>query len=232
MSTYLEGFMWIQIRECENRDCFFRYPVLEKERPGVLCPRCGRMTRLVSERYVRQEANQAVTSQPVPQVVALLDNIRSVFNVGSMFRIADGSGISHLHLGGITPTPEHSKMGKTALGAERTVPWSYHVNGLQAAQKLQAANYRLWAIEENGPQVNSLFTAAPAADRPIVLIVGNEVAGIDPDILTLCECVFSIPMQGQKRSLNVAVAFGIAAYTMRYALFWDQKGYNLPAWPN
>lgn len=83
--------MWIQIRECENRVCFFRYPVLENERPAALCPRCGSMTRLVNERYLRQEANPGATSQPGPQVVALLDNIRSVFNVGSMFRIADAA---------------------------------------------------------------------------------------------------------------------------------------------
>ncbi len=213
--------MWIQIRECENRDCFFRYPVLEKERPAALCPRCGSMTRLVSERYLRQEANPGGSSQPGPQVVALLDNIRSVFNVGSMFRIADGSGISHLHLGGITPTPHHPKMDKTALGAEHSVPWTYHANGLHAAQMLQASGCQLWAIEEDGSpdsqsQTNSIFTAALPSYHSIALIVGNEVAGIDPDILALCDRVLPIPMQGHKRSLNVAVAFGIAAYVVRY----------------
>lgn len=204
------------MRECENNGCLFRYPVLEQERPAAACPRCGGTTYLVSERYLRQEAIPTMTSQPGPVVVALLDNIRSVFNVGSMFRIADGSGISHLHLGGITPTPNHPKMGKTALGAEHAVPWSYHANGLGAAQMLQTAGCQLWAIEENGPQTTSLFIAAPATERPIALIVGNEVAGIDPDVLALCDRVLAIPMQGYKRSLNVAVAFGIAAYAVRY----------------
>lgn len=203
------------MRECENNGCLFRYPVLEQERPAAACPRCGEATRLASERYLRQEASPTTADQPGPLVVALLDNIRSVFNVGSMFRIADGSGISHLHLGGITPTPEHPKISKTALGAERTVPWSYHANGLHAAQRLRATGCQLWAIEENGAQTTSLFTPALVDGRPIVLIVGNEVAGIDPDILALCDRVLAVPMQGQKRSLNVAVAFGIAAYAVR-----------------
>lgn len=207
--------MWIEMRECENTNCLFRYPVLEPERPAIACPRCGNATRLVSERYLRQEVRPNAARRAGPMVAALLDNIRSVFNVGSMFRIADGSGMAHLYLGGITPTPDHPKMSKTALGAEQTVPWSYHANGLHAAQRLQAANYALWAIEENDAQTTSLFAAAPADERPIVLIVGNEVAGIDPDILALCDRVLAIPMQGQKRSLNVAVAFGIAAYAVR-----------------
>lgn len=207
--------MQIQIRECKNDSCLLRYPVLEQERPTAICPRCGGTTHLSSERYLSQENRATPGIQNGPVIAALLDNVRSVFNVGSMFRIADGAGITHLHLAGITATPNHPKMRKTALGAEQVVSWTYHPNSLRAAQVLQAAGSQLWALEETHSRTDALFASIPVVQGPIVLIVGNEVAGIDPALLTLCDRVLAIPMQGHKRSLNVAVAFGIAAYVLR-----------------
>jgi tRNA G18 (ribose-2'-O)-methylase SpoU len=146
----------------------------------------------------------------------LLDNLRSVYNVGSIFRTADGAGIRHLHLCGITPPPDHPKIAKTALGAEKSVGWSQYKNGLETAVSLQQRGFQLWAIEETA-QSDPLFTAAhPADNSPILLIVGNEIAGVDPEILALCDRVLHIPMAGHKKSLNVATAFGIAAYVARY----------------
>jgi tRNA G18 (ribose-2'-O)-methylase SpoU len=152
-----------------------------------------------------------------PIIVALLDNIRSIWNVGAMFRIADGCGISHLHLCGMTATPEHPRVVKTALGAEESVPWSYHRNGVEAARDMLAAGCRLWALESSAGALP--LTRAPAllSERPTALVVGNEKAGIDPGILALCEQAYYIPMVGRKGSLNVAVAFGIAAYSLCFA---------------
>ncbi len=163
--------------------------------------------------------NEDIPKQPTsgrPNVLALLDNIRSIHNVGSMFRTADGAGISHMHLCGITPSPDHPKLSKTALGAELAVPWTQHRNGVDAAKSLREQGYRLWAIE-GGLKGHALFEAAPDLHGPpIVLAVGNEVCGIDPGILDQCHRRLWIPMHGNKRSLNVAVVFGIAAYLMRH----------------
>lgn len=153
-----------------------------------------------------------------PTVEALLDNIRSCFNVGSMFRAADGSGLSHIHLCGLSPTPDNPKVSKTALGAEISVPWTQHLDGLTAVNLLKQRSYRIWGLE-GGPRSQSLFSLGRLlAGSPILLVVGNEVSGIDPGILDLCDRVISIPMEGFKRSLNVAVAFGIAAYFLRFGI--------------
>ena len=145
---------------------------------------------------------------------ALLDNVRSAWNVGSIFRSADGAGIARLHLCGITPTPESAALGKTGLGAEKSLPWVYARDSYAAAQSLREQGMCLWALEHD-PRASPIqeFRSAQA-DRPVVLVVGNEVCGVDPEILDLCERVWFIPMQGAKRSFNVAVAFGIAAYIL------------------
>jgi tRNA G18 (ribose-2'-O)-methylase SpoU len=151
-----------------------------------------------------------------PELEILLDNIRSVRNVGSMFRTADGVGIRHMHLGGVTPTPEHEGIAKTALGAERSVPWTHHPDGAAAAASLRGQGSRLWALE-GGPSSTSLFDAVIGPREPaIVLVLGHEVAGIDPRISRLCDRVLRLPMLGIKGSLNVSVALGVAAYLLRF----------------
>jgi tRNA G18 (ribose-2'-O)-methylase SpoU len=139
----------------------------------------------------------------------LLDNIRSVFNVGSIFRSADGGGFERLYLCGVTPTPANPKLSKTALGAERAVAWQAAPNAVELAERLIAEGKHLWALEET-PGAESLL-GAPAPPDGTVLVAGGEVTGIDPHLLRLCERTFKIPMYGSKRSLNVATAFGIAA---------------------
>jgi tRNA G18 (ribose-2'-O)-methylase SpoU len=142
-------------------------------------------------------------------LAALLDNVRSLFNAGSIFRSADGAGFDTLYLCGVTPTPANPKLAKTALGAEQALRWSSHPNSIELAQELVAAGHCLWALEE-GPAAQSLF-AAPPPPRGLVLVVGSEVTGIDPDLLRLCARTLAIPMRGAKRSLNVATALGVAA---------------------
>jgi tRNA G18 (ribose-2'-O)-methylase SpoU len=166
-----------------------------------------------------------VAGPPRLRVEALLDNIRSLRNVGSMFRTADGAGLAHLYLGGVTPSPEHPKLAKTALGAERSVPWSRHPDACVAAAELCAGGRRLWALE-GGPRSLSIFDPAVAlaaaerraSEQPVVLVLGHEVSGVDPRIVDQCERVIHLPMMGIKDSLNVSVALGIAAYVLRFGL--------------
>lgn len=145
---------------------------------------------------------------------ALLDNVRSAWNVGAIFRTADGLGISKLYLCGITPTPDNEAVRKTSLGSEETVSWDYAPNALEYAKNLKNDGYKLIALEQDErskpiEQVDNL--------SPIVLVVGNEVTGVDPELLDFCDQIVHIPMRGQKRSFNVEVAFAITAYALLIA---------------
>jgi tRNA G18 (ribose-2'-O)-methylase SpoU len=146
----------------------------------------------------------------------LLDNIRSAWNVGSIFRSADGFGFRHLYVCGITPTPENEAVTKTSLGAEDTVPWSYHKDAVKLVRGLKREGWRILALEEHerATSIKSEETRLNEQRDNTVLIVGNEITGVDPDLLSLCNGIFYIPMFGEKKSFNVAVAFGIAAYIM------------------
>ena len=142
----------------------------------------------------------------------LLDNIRSALNVGSIFRSADGFGFRHLYLCGITPTPENAEVCKSAIGAEQAVEWSTHRNAVALIASLRNQYIEIWGLEktDNSIPINSAVQNREKS-HPLVLIVGNEVTGVDPGILDLADRVVHIPMRGQKRSLNVAVAFAVAA---------------------
>lgn len=204
-----------QMRQCEEDACRFRFPIPAASRKGDVCPRCGAATYAATEPFAGHRP-AAVAGGEAPAVEALLDNVRSIFNVGSIFRTADGAGIGRIHLCGITATPEHPRLAKTALGAEAAVPWQYHNNGVDAAEALKEGGRQLWALE-SGRRSQSLFSVGTHPNgAPVVLVVGNERAGIDPGILELCDRLLYIPMQGVKASLNVATAFGIAAYHVRF----------------
>lgn len=203
-----------QIRQCERAGCELRYPVLEGHPYGVRCPRCRGSTRLVLTARIDHEIGDKSAVLPGVHLEALLDNIRSAWNVGAMFRTADGLGLRKLHLCGVTPLPDNPKVLKTSLGAEKVVAWQYIANGVQAAIGLREAGYRLWALELT-PQAQVIDEARQAmTEQPTVIVVGNEICGVDPGILAQCERVIYLPMVGAKRSFNVAIAFGIAAYAL------------------
>ena len=206
-----------EFRQCENSDCQFRYPSKSSDQSTATCPVCGNMTRVVA--HIPGIPDKNVKERPTTSntIEALLDNIRSGYNVGSIFRTADGSGITHLHLTGITSTPSQTKVSKTALGAEENVAWTYHLNGLESIKDLKTRGYRIWAIENN-LSGESLFNInfPLRSNAPILIVVGNEIAGIDPGILKLCDRILYLPMLGKKRSLNVVIAFGIVAYYLRF----------------
>ncbi|HQY92973.1 RNA methyltransferase [Caldilinea sp.] len=207
--------MHYEIRQCTATSCAFRFPAAEDQRSGDRCPWCGAPTQVVHRLpIVAQTAETHLSEGGRMPLAGLLDNVRSLFNVGSIFRSADGAGLSHLYLGGVTPTPDHRKLAKTALGAEQHLSWSHHRNSVALAETLRASGHVLWALETGGAAVSIFDIEAPPL--PLVLVVGNEVTGVDPDLLALCARCVSIPMAGRKQSLNVATAFGIAAVILRH----------------
>lgn len=156
-------------------------------------------------------------------LAVLLDNIRSAWNVGSILRSADGFGFSHAYLCGITPTGDNEAVTKTSLGAEDSVPWSYHKDALRLVKGLKAEGWKVYGLEEDERAIPLEHSSLPSKLRERtpsgpptlqILIVGNEVTGVDPELLDLCDQIFFIPMRGEKKSFNVAIAFGIAAYTL------------------
>jgi tRNA G18 (ribose-2'-O)-methylase SpoU len=202
-----------QTRECDSAACRFRFPLVIDSQAGDLCPACGATTQPVTPPYSNYAETDASQSNGT-KLVALLDNLRSALNVGTIIRSADGAGLAHTYLCGTTATPKHAKVAKTALGAHKTVPWSYHRNGMQIATELKEAGYQLWALEKTRDSAELFTTPKPHATQPAVLIVGNELAGVDSGILAICDQVVHLPMRGSKTSLNVAVAFGIATYLL------------------
>lgn len=146
---------------------------------------------------------------------ALLNNVRSLYNVGSIFRTADGAGLEKLYLAGITGLPPDPKISKTALGAERAVAWEYVRDPVPCLRGLKQLGYRIVLLE----QVRSSIPYPEyLPDGPVCLVVGNEVEGVEEGLLRECDVCVEIEMSGLKNSLNVTVAFGIVAYHLRRQL--------------
>lgn len=203
--------------QCTRDACGLRFPQEVHAQPAEVCPRCGGAIRLVAE-----YGAAPVRTPPHPGTLrrgsldVLVDNVRSAFNVGAMLRTADGAGVGHLHLCGITPPGDHPRVGKTALGAQESVAWTHHPNGLRVAQALRAQGALLIGLE-GGAAAESLFEMQPLPpDAHGVLVVGSEITGVDPGILALCHRVVSLPMVGVKESLNVAVALAVAVYQLQF----------------
>jgi 23S rRNA (guanosine2251-2'-O)-methyltransferase len=189
------------------------------------CPVCMGSTRLILRRELILEPTRArdlsLTSSPSATgrggLAVLLDNIRSAWNVGSIFRSADGFGFIHAYLCGITPTPEVEAVMKTSLGAEDSVPWSYHKDAVKLVNGLKKEGFKILALEEDERAISIKDEGWRLKDEKsieTVLILGNEITGVDPALLELCDEILYIPMHGEKKSYNVAMAFSIAAYAL------------------
>jgi tRNA G18 (ribose-2'-O)-methylase SpoU len=144
-------------------------------------------------------------------VAVLLDNVRSLYNVGAFFRTADAAGAAKLYLCGITGRPPKRAIAKTALGAEETVPWEHVSEAEPLLRDLRAREYEIAAVETTVHAVD-LFDWTPRF--PVCLIFGHEVEGIRPEISELCDTHVRIPMLGLKHSLNVATAGGVVLYEL------------------
>lgn len=150
------------------------------------------------------------TIQQLP-VVALLDNVRSLYNVGAFFRTADAVGLRKLYLCGITGRPPHTSIHKTALGAEASVLWEYAAEPVPQLTRLRSEGCEIAAIETSVRSVD-LFDWEPAF--PVCLVFGNEVDGISPELSAVADTHVRIPMLGIKHSLNVATAGGVVIYEL------------------
>ena len=149
-------------------------------------------------------------------VIVVLDNLRSLYNTGSILRTADASGVERVVLCGITPRPDQGSrqrraIAKTALGAEESVAWEYEPTTRAALERFRAAGYEI-AVVETAPEALTLFEWTPR--WPVCLVFGHERSGVSDDLASEFDTVVRIPMLGQKRSLNVATAAGVVLYEL------------------
>ncbi len=146
--------------------------------------------------------------QPKYPIVIVLDQVRSMHNVGAVFRSSDAFNIEKIYLCGITPTPPHREIRKTAIGAEKSVSWEYISKTLDITQKLKSLGYQLIAVEQ-AENSTLLHEWKPDTDQKYALILGHEITGVDQKVLDACDIAIEIPQFGTKHSLNISVAAGI-----------------------
>jgi tRNA G18 (ribose-2'-O)-methylase SpoU len=162
--------------------------------------------------FIFTHLQQAMNDQAIRLPAAvLLDNVRSMYNVGAFFRAADGVNLEKLCLCGITAHPPKKAISKTALGAEETVRWEHDWDALHMAEALRRRGFQLAAIETS-PHALDLFEWEPRF--PVCVLFGNEVEGLRPQLLETADAHVRIPMLGQKNSLNVATAGGVVLYEL------------------
>jgi tRNA G18 (ribose-2'-O)-methylase SpoU len=180
------------------------------------------MKKLTHEELVKRQDDIRQNGEKLPFIV-VLNNIRSLYNVGSIFRTADGVGVEKIWLCGITGTPPDPKIAKTALGAENTVLWEYSWGIAPVLKKLKESGYQIVLLEQTKESKSyEEFTPSGA----VCLVVGNEVDGISDEVLALCDQAVEIEMVGLKNSLNVTVALGIVAYHIRNLMKKTNAGKN------
>ncbi len=177
------------------------------------------MRKLSNPELNRLDA-EAFKEAPKTPIVVVLDNIRSLHNVGSVFRTADAFRIEKIWLCGITATPPHKDIRKTALGATETVNWAYAKNTLEAISQLEAT-HQCWAVEQAEKSV-SLEAFEPQKDVSYAFVFGHEVKGVDQAVVNRCHGVVEIPQGGTKHSLNVSVAVGVVLWDL-YAKLTRKK---------
>ena len=149
-------------------------------------------------------------SEKLPLTV-VLDNVRSLNNIGSVFRTSDAFRVEHIALCGITATPPHREIHKTALGAEDSVAWSYHEDTVECVRGMKERGYRVYAVELAHDSLK-LDKDRVEIDKPIALVFGNEIEGVQEEVMALCDGYWEIPQYGSKHSLNVSCAAAIAIW--------------------
>ena len=172
------------------------------------------MPRKLKITEMRRLSPEEFRSAEKTPLFLVLDNVRSLHNVGSLFRTADALRLRGLCLCGITGTPPHPELRKTALGAEEVVEWEYFRETAQAVQKLKAGGAFVLALEQalGSVDIREIETLDLRGQTPLALVVGNEVDGIDQTVLDLTDATIEIPQLGTKHSMNVSVAGGIALW--------------------
>ena len=168
------------------------------------------MRKLKLDELNRATVNEFKVQDKLP-VAVVLDNVRSMHNIGSIFRTSDGFAVEQICLCGITAQPPHREIEKTALGATQSINWTYFETPLQAVETLRADCYKIIAIEqaENSIMLN---TFAPAANEKYALIFGNEVNGVSDEVMQQIDACIEIPQFGTKHSFNIVVSAGIVLW--------------------
>jgi len=162
------------------------------------------------EELNRKTVEEFKRSEKTP-VIAVLENIRSAYNVGSVFRTADAFLLEGIYITGYTCTPPHKEIKKTALGAEDSVEWKHFANAAEAIVDLKKNGYKVYAIEQVTNSLSLEKLRFDPADK-IAVIFGNEVAGVEHDTILQCDGCIEIPQLGMKHSLNIATAAGVVLW--------------------
>src|SRR5450631_691853 len=168
------------------------------------------MRKLVMHELNRKSIDEFRSAEKIP-VIAILENIRSAYNVGSVFRTADAFLIEAIFITGYTAKPPHKEITKTALGAQESVDWKYFENTKLAIEQLKKNQYSVFAVEQVADSIRLEKLSELHIDK-IAFIFGNEVSGIDHETLVLCDGCIEIPQFGMKHSLNISVAAGIVLW--------------------
>lgn len=176
------------------------------------------MKKLKLNELNRLSTEAFIESEKLPYVV-VLDNIRSMHNVGSVFRTSDAFRATELFLCGITASPPHRDITKTAIGAEKSVKWSYCKETVDVLKKLKAENFTVIAIEQTSVSQPLQDISWPGGK--VAFVFGNEIDGVKEEVLELCDLCIEIPQIGTKHSLNISVACGI--------VLWEFVRLRLPA---
>ena len=174
----------------------------------------ARKKTMVELHRVGVDEYQQVAKLPVTLV---LDNVRSEMNVGSVFRTADAFLIERICLCGITPQPPKSEIHKTALGAEESVTWKHYLTTLAAVEELKASGYLICCIEQVHDSVN-LADFVVGSDRPVAIVLGNEVRGVSQEVVDASDLCVEIPQEGTKHSLNISCCAAIVMWHVYFRL--------------
>jgi tRNA G18 (ribose-2'-O)-methylase SpoU len=166
--------------------------------------------KLKNSELNRLSAEEYKLTSKIP-VVVILDNIRSCHNIGSVFRTSDALLVKRIMLCGITATPPNAEIHKTALDSENTVEWEYFSNTSDAVFKLKSTGFKVYVIEQVENSI-PLHDFMPEKDKPFAIVFGNEVKGVEQNVVNLCDGAIEIPQYGTKHSFNVSVSAGIVLW--------------------
>ena len=169
------------------------------------------MRKLKNEDLQRITVEEFKKSKKTP-ITIVVDNVRSGLNVGSLFRTADAFLIEKIILCGITTIPPHKEIRKVALGSSTSVCWEYEKETIQAINKLKNLNYHIAAVEQTNN--STMLNNYKIPEKPIAIIFGNEVYGVDQNVINNCDSIIEIPQFGTKHSLNISIACGIVVWDL------------------
>jgi len=170
------------------------------------------MRKLSMEELGRKSVDEFKQSDKFP-IIVVLENIRSAYNVGSVFRTSDAFLVEAIYIIGYSAKPPHKEIKKTALGAEETVTWKYFKNTYEAIDELKTRKYKVYAVEQ-AEESYKLHSANFRQNEKIAVVFGNEVTGVEQTTIHLCDGCIEIPQLGMKHSLNIATAAGIVLWEL------------------